>query len=242
MKIELHLFTNSTKFAPDTSHIENTYASFRKIFCQKQDISVPVVVWCDPNPNRQASSEYLKRLNEKFPKVNVTKGLADGWTTAVKTSKADWLFMLEHDWEFLPTIEFGLDEIVKEMEEQKLWFLRFNRRNNIVKNWDKFLKEQKGNRFDVCFTPGLTNKPQIIHRETYTKKALPLIKQRSGSFGIEMELSSKGLECALYGGLNFPPTLKHTDGRDAWEGEKLKSRTTRTNVLARRKTVSRNKV
>jgi len=207
--IELHIFTNSTGSAPSTDLIKNTYNSF--LNCFKKELSV--TIWCDPKPNVEQSEKYINNLKLEFPKVMITESLSDGYVKAVKGSSTDYLFMLEHDWKFLPTINHSLDEILKIMLEDRLLHFRFNKRANVAKKMDKTLTEVHKKNFSYCVTPGLSNNPHIIDRKLYIDNALQYVNIKSKALGIEKELSNSPLTGAIYGQLNYPNTIEHTDGK-----------------------------
>lgn len=209
LNIELHIFTNSTISSPSTAMIEETLRSFKEIF----SIDMQPTVWCDPNPNIEKSQEYLTDLKKIFSKVNQTTSLSDGYSKAVKESSFDFLFMLEHDWKFLDTITHSLNDIVEVMNEEHIVHLRFNKRSNISKKFDKDLKEIKHKKMPYCLTNGVSNNPHIINRKKYLETALQFIVVREKSFGIESELSNRGIKAAIYGSENYPATILHKDGK-----------------------------
>lgn len=206
---ELHIFTNSTINSPSTELIAHTYNSFLKTF----NLDCPVTVWYDPKPNKEKADLYHKNLTKIFTNINITKSLSDGYISAVKNSSADFLFMLEHDWQFLDNINDGLQDICSIMFENKLCHLRFNKRANESINVDKNLVEIK-ERISYCITPALSNNPHIVNRSLYIDQALPYVKLKSGAKGIEHKLFKvKDLYGAIYGPLKYPPTIKHLDGK-----------------------------
>lgn len=207
--IELHIFTNSTKSAPSTKLIENTFASFCKTFKNK----LTSTIWCDIHPNVDRSTEYVTNLRKIFGTVNETISLSDGYTRAVKESSSKFLFMLEHDWIFNNNILHDLNTILDVMLEDDLLHLRFNKRINVGKKFDRGIMEVNNQKMSYCITPGVSNNPHIIQREKYKKLALPLINVREKSFGIEKELSSSELTGAIYGPINYPNTITHVDGK-----------------------------
>lgn len=217
--IELNIFTNCTKYAPSTRVLRNTHKSFVQTF---RDI--PVTVWCDPMPNRSKYRSYSKNLSRNFPSVNMTAGLSDGYIRAILQSKADYLFMLEHDWIFnTQKILHTLDELVEAMAYSEIYHLRFNKRKNKPTQWDKelFWKQsmvtgrKKDFYFGYCITPCLSNNPHIIHRKTFVEFiSRGYIIRKAGSFGVEEYLTKRPeLWGAIYGDLNYPATVVHTDGR-----------------------------
>lgn len=216
MKIKLHIFTNATESAPATDIIEKTYHSFTDCFG-----IIDYTIWCDKKPNIKKGDLYFRRLKNIFHDVRLCSSLSDGYIRAVKeSSNYDFLFMLEHDWIFKKDmIRHGLNHIMEVMSDLNLIHMRFNKRKNIVKLWDKWLKENYGipaswDNLYFCETPVLSNNPHIINRELWIKKCLPYVQIKPGSKGIEENLTArKDLTGAIYGPLNYGACVEHLDGR-----------------------------
>lgn len=211
MKISLSLFTNSTLSAPRTDIIRRTYDSF----CETFGHEYPVTVYCDPHPNYKQGKYYIEALQKIFPFVHKTESLSDGYIKAVNSPyNDDYMFMLEHDWSFNKNlIKHSLEEICDEMKFAKIYHMRFNKRSNIISGWDIGLKEVYGIDTVFCETSCLSNNPHIIDVKKYREKCLPLIQVKPGSKGIEENLTHVGLVGAIYGGREYPATVKHIDGR-----------------------------
>jgi hypothetical protein len=193
-QIELHIFTN-----PVEKPVFNmTYQSFVHTFGYLEP-----QVWCHSSPD----DKYVNNLAGFY--VNFTQGLADGYIRAIQESKADYLFMLEHDWEFL-NIDHRLEDIIDMMGREGLHYLRFNKRDNTPAVWDKWLEEIQGD-IPYCKTPQLSNNPHIIDRKKYLKY-VKYIQRLGGSKGVE-ECISKHLDGYIYGGLDHPATIRHLNGR-----------------------------
>jgi hypothetical protein len=207
--IELHIFTNSTVSAPTTQMIEQTYSSFVNTFGAIDKVTV----WCDPHPNTEQGQQYLANLKEIFPTVNQTNSLSDGYVKAVNLSTADFMFMLEHDWDFLSGITHSLDTMMTVMTHDDLLHMRFNKRANVAKKSDRDLAEVANTTMPYCTTRFLSNNPHIINRKKYIQHALPLIHVREKTFGIEKDLSCADLTGTIYGPMNHPATVAHTDGK-----------------------------
>lgn len=211
MNIELHMFTNCTILMPSTKMIRDTYRSFVETFG-----NIPVKkIWCDPKPKVACFHKYYRNLLKNFQAVEQTTGLADGYIKAILYSKADYLFMLEHDWKFnSELITNSLEEIIDAMKKYELYHLRFNKRDNIVAGWDTWLDECGTKKFKFCKTPILSNNPHIIDRKKYLEfiKA-GFIQKGTGSLGIEDVISKYNVTGAIYGPKNYPATLDHKDGR-----------------------------
>ena len=138
-----------------------------------------------------------------------TKGLADGYIKAVESCTEDYIFMLEHDWEFIRTPKHSLKEIVEMMRKEGIVHLRFNKRVNAPAVLDRTL-EDKG---WYCETPFVSNNPHIIDRKAYlTYIDNGWIQRHGGSKGVE-EVISKHINGAVYGGLGYPQVIHHLRGR-----------------------------
>lgn len=207
--IQLHIFTNAVDSVPDLTLVEQTYSSF----CDTFGSDFATTVWCDPHPNVDRGSAYLDNLRKRFDQVHETISLSDGYVKAVLSSTADYLFMLEHDWQFLSTIKHSLDQISEVMREENLLHFRFNKRSNQAKKSDINLRMVEHPVLPYCLTDFLSNNPHMIDRSRYIKEALPLITVREKSFGIEKNLSQGTLTGAIYGPPGYPATIAHLDGK-----------------------------
>ena len=212
MNVDLHIFTNSTKSAPSTTIIEKTFNSFVKVF---QKSYIPTI-WLDSNPNKSKAKEYQKNLEKVFKDSNInnTSSLSDGYIKAISNSSADFMFMIEHDWEFLPTITHSIESICEAIEKENIIHFRFNKRTNKIKAADIYLEENQFNDLKYCITPFLSNNPHILHRKRYVKNVLKYIKVTNGSKGIEHNIQRADLTGAIYGPIDYPKTVNHLDGRN----------------------------
>jgi hypothetical protein len=209
--IELHVFTNSTVNAPSTNIIQKTTSSLEEMFKKK----LTTTVWCDPNPNTAQSSQYISELKNIYPTVEISNGLADGYLQAVKSSESDYLFMVEHDWLFLPSITNTLDEIIVDMEINNLWYLLFNKFHNFAPSHHAPVGDfVRGQHIDFYPTARISNNPHIINKNFYIENAIGYIKpERGGALGIEQELTASPLVGSVYGSQNTTATVYHIDGR-----------------------------
>ena len=210
MKTELHIFTNCTNSAPSTLMIRRSHNSLVETFGK-----LSAWVWLDPNPKRVAYKRYRSNLLKNYKNLETTASLSDGYIRAISQSRSDYLFILEHDWTFNGNISHGLDEIIDVMEKYEIYHFRFNKRANVVAKWDRELGEVEHSIIPFCTTPILSNNPHIINRKKYLNFLNQgLIKVRPKSYGIE-EIISKHPDTwgAIYGGLNYPATVTHGDGR-----------------------------
>jgi hypothetical protein len=202
--IELNVFTNSRdNFPASTEHIERTISSFKHTF-----ETIPMQIWFDPNPNIKKASKYKKRLQTLYDcPIIETTSLSDGYVKAVTTSKSPYLFMLEHDWEFVPPID-SLANLISLMNQYKITHLRFNKRKNEVAGSDRDVRDIDGK---FCLTSWVSNNPHIIHRKRWIREALPFVEISKGSRGIEHRLKNKGITAAIYGPQGQEVKVIHLD-------------------------------
>jgi hypothetical protein len=212
MKIELSIFTNCTRSAPKIEIIKKTYLSFINTFGK-----IPFKIYLDPNPKTQAYEEYKKNLECWFgSEIITTSSLSDGYIKSIKESEADYLFQLEHDWIF-KNITHSLSDILDAMSEAKIYHFRFSKHPNTITpelmKWQTIMIKKESNGIKYCETDNLSNNPHIIDRKFYLKNLLDRICLLPGSSGIEENLTKKGLIGCQYGGLDYPPTIQHLDGK-----------------------------
>lgn len=219
--ISLCVYTNCTSCnSSDTRLLTKTLQSFIECFDIKS-IS-DIVIYCDPHPNINQYETYIKQVKdiqkmfENIPfRILKTKSLSDGYYKSIINSKTKYIFQLEHDWIFLKqNILHTLDDILNEMEQFEIPYMRFNKRKNVICGSDLYLEEIKLQKFSVCKTPNMSNNPHIINRDFYySNNYHKAIKIKHGSKGIEEELQAKYQNGYIYGGLNNEPTISHLDGK-----------------------------
>lgn len=214
MTLELSLFTNCSKLPTPIDTIQRTHTSFLQFFGD-----VHTTIYVDKHPLVETLDDYVSQLKKTFPHAQLvfTNSLSDGYITSVKNSSADYLFQLEHDWLF-QNITHSLADIVKVMQLHDIYHFRFSKHaNKLVPEllkWQTMMIEKECDGFKYCETDNLSNNPHIIDRKKYvefvqTRK----IKLCEGSSGIEENLTKRGLVGCQYGGLDYPPTIKHLNGK-----------------------------
>lgn len=210
--IALNLFTNTTSTAPSTDIIRRTIQSFWTAF-----EPIELRIYIDENPNRGKFQEYYKNLSQLFPEITITKtnSLSDGYVKSINQCKADYLFQLEWDWNFNKhLINHSLSDLCRIMSENNIYHLRFNKRPNTKSGWDTQFTENEFSGVKFCVSNNISNNPHIIDRKRYLQDQINHIKILPGSKGIEEELNATGkYYSAVYGPLNYPATVTHTDGR-----------------------------
>ena len=221
-KVDLNIFSNCTiNNSNDILMLKKTFNSWRDIFSIKFVNQINVFI--DPHPKIENYNSYSQKIKDFFENedmecdIHKTNGLSDGYLKSTKLCKSDYLFQLEHDWEFLPTIKHDIDFIVNCMKKQKMEHLRFNKRDNI--NLNETLTEIEVNGCKYCRTTKRSNNPHIIDRKSYLSNWNSLIDVSNypkRADGIENKMV--GIEGYIYGGFKYSKQINHTDGR----GTKIK--------------------
>lgn len=212
--LEVNIFTNCSYYSPSIKIIRRTWESF----CNTFPIDTyNVRVFVDKNPHPRRLKNYVKNLSKLFREITITTSLSDGYIQAIQSSKADIIFMLEHDWVFKSNlVNFTIAEIVS-LAPKDWIYIRFNQ---FINYSDDSADPINGevissveNNPNFCKTNLVSNNPHLIHKERYVKHALKFVKLESGSKGIEENLNNQLQDAYLFGKLNLPPVLIHTNGR-----------------------------
>lgn len=213
--IDLNIFTNCTeKYSDDASLIKNTYESIIKVFGDEH--LGKVRIFMDPQPCSEKVHGYRAHIQEAisgWDGIFITDGLADGYIKSTEVCESDYIFQVEHDWEFLPTIKHSLEFLVGCMKKQGMDHLRFNKRNNIHAV-NESLTEIQVNGCTFCKTTKRSNNPHIINRKSYLNgwnDRIDLSNTPKRADGIENMMV--GLTGYIYGEYNYPQQIEHTDGR-----------------------------
>lgn len=213
MTIELSIFTNCIPSAPRIDVIRQTYNSFVETFGK-----IPTTIYIDPCQKREVYWLYRRNIEGHFDcKTAQVKSLSDGYIKSIKKSEADYLFQLEHDWTF-QNIKHSLNEILEMMKAEGIYHFRFSKHPNKIvpelMKWQTKMIEKEYKGIKYVETDNLSNNPHIIDRKIYLT-FLDRLQLRTGARGIEENLTKKGLIGCQYGGLDYPPTIKHLRGRKA---------------------------
>lgn len=206
----LNIFSNCTNDILAEQTIHRTYKSYTDTFGEPTSLAIYV----DPNPNPQHLDSYLDSIRKAFNiEPIVTTGLADGFVQSINNAADEYIFQLEHDWLF-QNIEHSLDDIMKLVVDNDLFYMRFNQHPNRhyhwLRHWQTDLKPREG----YCLTDNLSNNPHILNVEYYQQHLLDRIDPTVKGAGlIEEVLTKKGYWGAVYGSYDHPATIIHIDGR-----------------------------
>ncbi|MCA3624211.1 MAG: hypothetical protein IOC52_08530 [Methylobacterium sp.] len=177
-------------------------------------------VFCDPKPHRGNFEAWKQAIRDGTPGIPLeiveTGGLIDSFARSLEISECEYAVQLEHDFVFIRSrIPHGLPEIVGEMAEGGFNFVRFNKRQNIRQGYDMFLDEMPGTEVPMCRVNGRSNNPQAINVAFYRREVLPILRGPDGmAIGLEGGLCRLFGGGQVYGGLGWPKTVQHLDGRD----------------------------
>jgi hypothetical protein len=219
--IELHLITNCMKSSPSTSFIEHTYRSFCDTFG-----TIPPVVWCDSHPHTERFAAYCQAmLDAGFTDIRVSEGLSFSYINAIRSCRADFLFILEHDWSFVKeNIRHTLAEILDVMAARGLYHMRFNKRKTIVTSWDNTLTEYDYNGLKYCVTPGISSNPHILQTRLAMRTIVPMVDIKR-KYSAERQMTDQPhLVGEIYGPKDHPATIHHMDAREDEMDEIMRKR------------------
>jgi hypothetical protein len=211
--MDLHVFMNHATPTVEALPIWRTLHSFFAAFGRSsvQAIRVYSHSYTFFLDNREIIRE-LEKQHEAF-EFYTTRGLADGYAQSIRHSSAEFVFQLEHDWLFQrDAIRHSLVEITSAMRSDQLPNLRFNQFTNAT-NGGQTVSPMTDTSLPTCRSSIFSNNPHILNRAMAEKMYLPLINPRSArSSGIEEVLTRRFGEAWLYGPLNHPATIAHSDG------------------------------
>jgi hypothetical protein len=213
--LDLNIFTNFT-----ANKVEQlpTLASFScafgfeafsniRIFCHAAPLSIKFDAF---------HAALVAAIPDRTIELYSTRCLADGYVSSIRTSKADILYQLEHDYLFDATlIKHNLPDIARAMQSANVHCMRFNIGKNVDNDLDHLTAFDMSG-IPCCKTVIFSNRPHLIDRAFALANYIPRLDlTRGGSRGIEDELTQAFQEGWIYGPLGYPPVIDHIDGRTA---------------------------
>lgn len=211
MNIEVNFFTNCHRSSPAIDILKQSIESFFDTWGK-----MPYKIYVDPHPGIRKFVQYSRNIKKIYGKVIQTGSLSDGYINAIQSSNTDFLFMVEADWIWnKENINHSLEDILTYMDLFRIYHLRFNQRENIIKTWDRKLLECGDSNFPFLRTNNVSNNPHILRREIgldWIRKGW--IKIKPGSKGLEDEhIQNPRTWGAIYGPFNHPAIIHHLNGR-----------------------------
>ena len=201
--VRLNLFTNCKPKAFDL--LKRAYESFLDTFEK-----IPLTIYCDPKPDIEHFQEYKQNIKNYFKTDLIeTTTLSDGYIKSLE-AKEDYLFQLQHDFVF-QNINHSLKEILSVMDKTNNLYLGFNsHQNKIMEYYYSFMREKEYNGLKYIEMDNISDRPHIINRKLYKEKCLPKIKLTGRLEEIEVSLTKNEITGIQYGGIDYPPTIIHT--------------------------------
>jgi len=139
-----------------------------------------------------------------------------------------YVLIIQHDLPFVN--KFSIEKVIEDMEKNtELKHVRFNRRDNIKYGFDAlnnlFGKETQSKNYVYTRTPGWSDQNHLCLAEYYKNLVL---RQCEDGKPMEKQLHKKTTNeeihniygTYLFGGLNQPKFIKHTDGRKKFSLQK----------------------
>ncbi len=175
--------------------------------------------------------KYFEKLNEyikSYSNIKIIKRENHGHLTgnirnALQYVNSKYILVIQHDLPFIT--KFNIQKVIYDMEENdNIKYVRFNKRMNIMTGFDAlndlFGLQVKQENYTYTRTPGWSDNNHLCLTGYYTDivmKECPdgcAMEQRLHGKNKNEELHKK-YGTYLFGELNHPQVIKHTDGRNA---------------------------
>ena len=215
----LNLFSNVASADPARCLAGHAARSFIAAFDPAATHDLRIRLFCDPNPHPEGWDAWVAAVRDALPGHEVqavrTRGLADGYLRSLEVSEGRVACQLEHDFVVLPDrIGHTLPQLLAAMAAGRVTHLRFNKRWNRAVGYDAFMDPVAPAGVPLCRVPGRSNNPHLLDLAHARAHVAPWIdRTATRAEGIEgrVELFAGGGH--VYGGLGWPATVGHLDGR-----------------------------
>ena len=178
------------------------------------------------------NKNYIKYLNRLKKYINLYSNikivtrqkhghLVGNIRNALKYVKSKYILVIQHDLPFIRN--FNVANVISDMEEnRRIKHVRFNKRNNIKKKTDArnelFGLQVKQSNYTYTRTPGWSDNNHLCLTSYYNDI---IMKECKDGGAMEDTLFNKSVDkkthrrygTYLFGELNHPPIINHTDGR-----------------------------
>lgn len=240
-KIEIYIPTHNTKKPaskdyrpPRTTMLKSTLKSINEKIIGSANINKTVVF----NYHSNKDDKYLNNVKHFCETNNLgliideSKGYKGLRINVGKSVQSEYIFWIEHDWNFLVNID--LYKVIDVFDKYG-WinYIRFNKRKNEVHYVDKLIYEDKRiNELKLCGICNYSNNPHIERVSTLRDIWIPICENshlregmNGGAAGFEHPLREKAMNdfkksknkieyinswgLYLYGSKNYKPTVKH---------------------------------
>ncbi len=216
--LDLNVFTNFCAFRIEQLPIFGTLRSFGAAF--GFDAFANIRVFCHAAPLSLPYDAFHQALCETVPgrtiELHTTRGLVDGYVRSLELSDAEYVFQLEHDYDFEAAhVTHRVPDIVAAMRTAQVPYLRFNIGPNQDNELDRITAVDMAG-IPVCRTVIFSNRPHLLNRQHALQHYVPNMNRAArGSRGIEKELTARFHTGWIYGHAGHPPVIVHTDAYNA---------------------------
>lgn len=174
--------------------------------------------------------KYFENLNEYIkPFCNIkivmrdTKGCLTGnIKNALEYVNSKYILVIQHDLPFIK--ELDIKKVMCDMDKNmKIKYVRFNKRKNIkcasdARN-DLFGLQEKGENYTYTRTPSWSDNNHLCLKIYYMNVVMKECRvggfmEHTLTYKNNNEETHKKYGTYIYGGLNHPQVIKHTDGRN----------------------------
>jgi len=215
----LNVFTNVASSDPDHCLAQHAIRTFFDCFVPADGLTIKTRVFIDPNPNPDTFDAWIDTIQKGVPdipfEVIQTEGLIKGFAKSIHLSEGAYAMQLEHDFVFLKSrISHSLPQMIAQMRQGHLNYLRFNKRTNAQAAYDYRVDPAGTDNFPMCRINGRSNNPHLIELDYYRQVVAPILNgPRALEIGLEGGLCRYVGGGHLYGPLGHPRTVDHLDGR-----------------------------
>jgi hypothetical protein len=190
-----------------------------RVFCHAAPLTVPFGAF---------HAALLRTIPGRTIELHSTRGLADGYVRSLQLSNAEFLYQLEHDYEFDPSrIGHLVSDIAQAMRAAGIPYLRFNIGPNADNELDRVEALDMAG-IPVCKTVIFSNRPHLLDRTYALQNYVPQMNVAGRGYrGIEKELTEAFKSGWIYGPHGHPPVIRHIDGHNAlreWRKQHLSRR------------------
>ena len=218
----------TASFIPSHPSIELVKETINSLLLINMPNDTKIILAHDYSDNNKYS-QYLQNLNNyvkynnniTIVKCDRHRHLTGNIRNALKDVYSKYLLVVQHDLPFVKQID--IQKIIEDMNEnQNIKYIRFNKRKNIKIGFDSvndiFGEQQKQKNYIYTKTPAWSDNNHICLTQYYKDI---IMKECPDGYPMESKFQGKinkkthkKYGTYLFGELNHPKIIRHTDGRN----------------------------
>jgi len=219
----------TSSFIPSHPSIRIIKETIESLNLVKMQNNTKVILAHDYSEDKNYT-EYLDNLNnyiKNLPNFQITKcqkhsHLVGNIRNALLKVNSKYILVIQHDLPFIA--EFNINKIIEDIEENKnIKHIRFNKRNNIKKGFEKlndlFGLQLYQKNYTYTRTPGWSDNNHLCLTSYYNNI---IMKECQDGYAMEKILNGRSTNVNehnkygtyLFGPLNHHKMIKHTNGRN----------------------------